>query len=149
MRCDGSIIPQPSIWHGLLSPNVNSEGLFLRGGSDTQALNREDDQIQDHSHIDTGHSHGADSHSHGYGEYYSAFSGSGRGDCLPEAGQCMHYDHGDSTLNNYIWDSRTSDSVGLNIHSSNSGVGGIDGSYRKGVETRPKNMRVVYIMRIF
>ena len=148
MRCDGSIIPHPSIWHGLLSPNLNSEGLFLRGGSDTEALHKEDDQIQDHFHVDPGHNHGSDTHTHGYGEYYSKFSGSGKGDCLPGA-QCVHYDHGDSALNCQIWQTRTTDYSGIDIHSSSSGVGGVHNDYRKGEETRPKNMRVVYIMKIF
>ena len=151
MRCDGSIIPEPSIWHGIPSPNLNGEGLFLRGGSDLQVLDREDDQIQDHVHADSGHGHGNDGHSHVFGDYYSVFSGSGTGDCLwPDgSGQCVHYEHGSSVLNNLVYDSRTSGSAYVEIHKSTSGVGGVESGYRKGDETRPKNMKVVYIIKIF
>ena len=35
------------------------------------------------------------------------------------------------------------------IQKSNSGIGGVATNYRKGGETRPKNMKVVYVMRVF
>ena len=148
MRCDGSTIPEPSIWHGLLSPNLNTEGLFLRGASDNEALDTEEDQIQDHVHIDSGHTHGNEGHSHGYGEWYSVFSGSGKGDCLPGA-QCVHYEHGESALNNELWADRTSEYSSITITNNYSGIGWIAEEYRKGTETRPKNMKIVYIIKIF
>lgn len=149
MRCDGSLIPQSSIWHGLLSPNLNSEGLFLRGGSDSVVLNMEDDQMQDHLHFDSGHSHDNDGHTHDYGEHYSRFKGENQGECMPEAEKCIEYLHGESHLNCEIWAERTSDPSSINIQSTNSGLGGVQDDYRKGSETRPKNMRVVYIMKIY
>ena len=46
LRCDGSRIPQPSIWAGKKSPDLNSEGRFLRGGYDRDALLKEGHMIQ-------------------------------------------------------------------------------------------------------
>ena len=149
MRCDGSTIPQPSIWHGLLSPNLNSDGLFLRGGSDTEVLNKQDDQMQDHLHVDSGHTHENVGHRHDYGEYYSRFSGEGTGECLPEAKQCVDYLHGESHLNCEIWAERTSELSNVEIQSSMSNMGGVHDAFRSGEETRPKNMKVVYIIKIY
>merc|ERR1711971_1202163 len=60
VRCDGSPILQPSIWAGLLTPNLNGERRFLRGASEEDMLTLEEDQIEDNMHeiSDPGHSHG-------------------------------------------------------------------------------------------
>ena len=50
VRCDGSVIPLPSIWAGRHSPDLNGKRKFLRGGQDaTSALDMEDDMIQGNS----------------------------------------------------------------------------------------------------
>ena len=41
MRCDGSVIPEPSIWAGRMTPDLNGEKRFLRGGSDNDMLREE------------------------------------------------------------------------------------------------------------
>ena len=75
LPCDGStIIKGP--WTGGKTPDLNSIGAFLRGGSDDKVLELEDDQVQDHEHEDSesGHQHDcfakstAESHTHGYVE---------------------------------------------------------------------------------
>ena len=33
MRCDGSVIPTPSVWAGQKTPDLNNEKRFLRGGT--------------------------------------------------------------------------------------------------------------------
>ena len=150
IRCDGTTIPEPSIWQGLLSPNLNSDGFFLRGGSDAEVLDTQEDQIQDHGHTDYGHTHGSDSHYHQYTAYYSElYGGGGTGECKPDAGQCIHYEYGNSRLSNIIPWNQYSASASIGIHSSTSGIGGVEDGYRKGSETRPINMKVVYIMKIF
>ena len=75
VRCDGSPIPQPSIWAGLLTPNLNGEKRFLRGASEEDMLTLEEDQIQDHMHeiVDPGHSHGyVDKYTWADGDYHES-----------------------------------------------------------------------------
>ena len=59
VRCNGDIIPKPSIWAGKLTPDLNGEKRFLRGNSDRYVLTLEEDQMQDHKHTlkDPGHAH--------------------------------------------------------------------------------------------
>jgi len=45
-RCDGSYIKKPSVWAGKQTPNLNGEKRFLRGGSDTDQLSKEEDQMK-------------------------------------------------------------------------------------------------------
>ena len=33
MRCDGSVIPPPSVWAGQKTPDLNNDKRFLRGGT--------------------------------------------------------------------------------------------------------------------
>ena len=49
-RCDGSTIEHPSPWAGQLTPDLNNEKRFLRGGHDSDQLKVEDDSIKSHSH---------------------------------------------------------------------------------------------------
>jgi len=48
IRCDGSIIPAPSPWANLPTPNLNGEKRFLRGGSPAEILIVQDDMFQVH-----------------------------------------------------------------------------------------------------
>ena len=56
-RCDGSIIPAPSIWAGQKTPDLNNEKRFLRGAPDDTVLIFEEDMLQDHEHVVTDHGH--------------------------------------------------------------------------------------------
>ena len=64
-KCDGSLIPAPSVWAGQKTPDLNNERRFLRGSPDDSILTFEDDQLQDHHHdiSDPGHEHD-------YSDYY-------------------------------------------------------------------------------
>ena len=54
--CNGPQIPRgPMV--GLKTPDLNSAGLFLRGGTQEEAGEVQDDAVQDHYHVDLGHSH--------------------------------------------------------------------------------------------
>ena len=50
IRCDGSTIDHPSPWAGKLTPDLNTERRFLRGGHDSDQLKLEDDSIKSHDH---------------------------------------------------------------------------------------------------
>merc|ERR1719361_170651 len=73
VRCDGRLIPEPSVWAGSHTPNLNGERLFLRGGADSESLALEEDAFQDHLHNDIGHTHLTSGHSHSYVDRYASY----------------------------------------------------------------------------
>merc|ERR1711971_300404 len=127
VRCDGATIPEPSVWAGQLTPNLNGEKRFLRGASDSEVLTLEEDQMQDHKHElnDPGHSHVYDD------RYTDNRDGPNTG---PKDGEGIFG----------LSHTRTSEK-------STSGVTvqGVSSGFRSGTETRPKNMNVIYIMRVW
>ena len=124
VRCDGSTIPPPSIWAGERTPNLNTAGRFLRGGSDETVLTLEEDMVQDHQHgvNDPGHTHPSPY------KYELAFA----------CGSVCGADYSSPSSQETIPSSTTGISVT-----------GISNGYRYGDETRPRNMHVVYIMRVY
>ncbi len=67
MKCDGSEIKEPSKWAGLKTPDLNSDGYFLRGAEGKDVMKFQEDALQDHSHDlhDPGHTHYDSGHNHG------------------------------------------------------------------------------------
>ena len=148
--CNGSTITKGP-WTGGKTPDLNSIGAFLRGGTDDKILEVEDDQVQDHEHEDPGHQHDcsasstAGSHNHVYNEpHYYKFGhgpicGSNNGECDQEV-----------ILTN---EAHTTGSASVSVSTScstsshSSGVGGVNSAARSGTETRPINMKVSYVMR--
>jgi len=132
LRCDGATIPEPSVWAGQHTPNLNGEKRFLRGGSDSEVLTMEEDQMQDHEHrvSDPGHSHSY------VDKYPQLFTGDNGYDGLAD------YDRTDDRLDKSHNSESESSPTGLTVD-------GITSEYRFGSETRPKNMNVVYIMRVW
>ena len=131
VRCDGATIPEPSVWAGQLTPNHNGEKRFLRGSSDSEMLTMEEDQMQDHKHqvSDPGHSHSYDDKYTSYNEHDDGAPGPKGADNDDERFDKSH--------------DRTSGSShsGLTVEGVSSG--------NSGSETRPKNMNVIYIMRVW
>ena len=126
-RCNGSVILAPSPWEGETTPNINGEERFLRGGLDADQLQTEEDSLQAHTHdvSDSGHDHG-------YNDEYAD-----KADYRIEGGDyysyfAYHYSHASTT----------------NSATSNIKVTDVNGA-RTSDETRPKNIRVVYIMKVF
>ena len=126
-RCNGSVILAPSPWEGETTPNINGEERFLRGGVDSVQLETEEDSLQAHTHdlSDSGHNHGYDDKYADTDEYIIA-KGNNYGY------QYSHQSH-----------ARTTNSATSNIK-----VTDVNGA-RTSDETRPKNIRVVYIMKVF
>merc|ERR1712181_181053 len=127
VRCDGATIPEPSVWAGQLTPNLNGEKRFLRGASDSEVLTLEDDQMQDHKHqvSDPGHSHVYD-------------------DRYTDNRDGPHTGPGDGEGIFGLSHTRTSEKSTSGIT-----VEGVSSGYRSGSETRPKNMNVIYILRVW
>jgi len=132
MRCDGSLIPSPSPWAGQHVPNINGEERFLRGSADHEMLQTEEDSIQSHTHgvSDPGHNHGYDD------KWPDVQDRNSNGYWGPKVGDKL-YDRYD----------KSHSSTTLHSHTSIS-VTGAQGA-RIDSETRPKNIKVVYIMRVF
>jgi len=168
VRCDGNVIPEPSIWHGSLTPNLNGEGLFMRGGPDSSVLEVELDQMQDHIHVDSGHSHSDAGHTHSDAGHIHTDAGHTHPfvDIYTDWPSNSGPHDGDSqgSLENFgVSHSKATSSSQASIQSSqaniqtssasiqasSSGIGGITEEYRRGSETRPKNMKVIYLIRVF
>ena len=132
VRCDGSTIPEPSIWAGQLTPDLNGEKRFLRGASDSEELTMEEDQMQNHHHdiYDPGHSHM-------YDDKYPNYGANDDGHIGPP---------GSDTDNDRYDKSHTSFTV---VQYTGVAVQGVSSGYNSGSETRPKNMNVIYIMRVW
>jgi len=148
-RCDGSNITEgPFV--GLSTPDLNGERYFLRGGDDSTVTLKESDMVQDHTHVvdDPGHGHNT-------GRY------GGKTTNLPVAiwnrnAETKARDTGDSGCfetqesSCTTWPYTTASDHSHTVTPADSGVtvGLVSSSYNKGSETRPKNMAVIYIMRI-
>merc|ERR1711962_1759144 len=150
-RCDGSLILEGP-FTGLTTPNLNGERYFLRGGNDSTVTLMETDMVQDHVHDfdDPGHSHSTD-------------SDGGKSTALPVAmynkksveNTNERYYSGCFETQGYDctdWSYTTAKDRSHIVYSASSqvSVGFVTPTNltRKGWETRPKNMAVIYILRI-
>ena len=124
VRCNGDTIPEPSMWAGQLTPNLNGEKRFLRGAPDSEMLKMEEDQMQDHKHkvSDPGHSHS-------YVDHWNH-------------GSWSQGDPGDHRLDQPQDKTTGSKHTGITVQ-------GVSSGFRSGSETRPKNMNVIFIMRVW
>ena len=146
LRCDGTIIPHGSIWEGKTVPDLNGERRFLRGGPDSDVLKMEEDQVEDHHHR---HKHTATAdatvhdygHTHDYDDYYPADPGTS----VEHVGSkpSWYLAHAVRTSKK----SYTGITVDVDVDTAYVDVGMSSGSH--GSETRPKNMNVIYIIRIW
>ena len=127
-KCDGTTIPSGSIWAGKTTPDLNGEMRFLRGAPESSVLETEEDQLQDHKHKfhDPGHIH-----------KYTYRHKHNRPDAAPGATHPIDQLESE-VLNN---EATTSTSTGITITE-------VEDTYRTGSETRPKNMHVIYIMKV-
>ena len=132
------------MWAGEKTPNLNGEKRFLRGGDASDLLKMESDQIENHWHAvqDNGHLH----------KYSWTEKGShgGTGGSYTDV-QKQRHDKDDPECkdeNGHTMDTcpyKTTDSS-----KENSGVSVGDVSTgNHGSETRPINMSVLYIMRVY
>jgi len=152
MWCNGSIITKGP-WKGEKTPDLNTVGAFLRGGREDLVLEMEDDQIKDHKHSDSGHSHsctatstaGDHSHTYSYGRHDQ-----GDGSFM---GTDADWDEMDRDRIEYqtvqTGYSKIYISTTCKTGTVFSGIGGVTSGSKTGGETRPVNMKVIYIMKIY
>ena len=166
-RCDGSIIQAPSLWEGERTPNINGEERFLRGGLDVVQLSTQDDSLQSHTHgvsdsghthgvSDSGHTHGVSDpgHSHRYTDKYPSW-GDGQDNIQGPSYSDKDNDRWDdpwyrdtSNVKSNIGVNSAKANIRVNNAKTNIRVTNASGARTSG-ETRPKNIRVVYIMKVF
>jgi len=157
-KCDGSTITK-GIYKDLKTPNLNGEGRFLRGGNDAKATTLEEDMFQDHGHTvaDYGHSHDDHGHTHadsGHDHYTKGAtikteSDGGEIFILSDIPAFTHFFRGNFRSEVEGKANIQSSKANIAVASSDIEVGGAQDGYRRGGETRPKNMNVIYIMRIW
>ena len=135
MACDGSVITHGP-WTGGKTPELNGIGAFLRGGSEQQVLEMEDDQIQEHEHYCSA---ATSDHDHGY---YAAENNGDEGEFCGQDNGATCDDPDTLTYTEF----RTTESAKVSVSCS---VKGISSSARSVKETRPKNMKVIYIIRVY
>ena len=133
VRCSGETIPEPSVWAGQLTPNLNGEKRFLRGAPDSEMLKMEEDQMQDHKHTisDPGHTHN-------YVDKYPQRETNDQGFDGPSASS---FDSKEDRWDKSHTSTTASKHTGMTVQGVSSG--------RHGSETRPKNMNVIFIMRVW
>ncbi|MEO1268695.1 MAG: hypothetical protein AAFX99_11395 [Myxococcota bacterium] len=127
VRCDGQVLNDPdSPLNGVIIPNLNSAGRFLRGGTSSGTL--QEDQIQTHTHIDSGHRH----------TYFTTAW------FFNELVNGSNYLRGTDTTSGRHQDRSQTSQANLGEPTPFEQSSDI----RHGDETRPRNMSVVWIMRI-
>ena len=147
-HCDGSnIIRGP--FAGERTPDLNNQRMFLRGGNLENILEFEESQLQDHHHVDEGHSHACSAssasapHTHSYtaARVYDAGGYWGGSGTWAANKQRQVFQSSSSTV---------SVSTSCENTKENSNMKGVDVSKANaGAETRPVNMKVLYIIRVY
>ena len=155
VRCNGDIIPSPSSWAGCKTPNLNGERRFLRGGSDDQALTVEDDTLQDHTYIDLSHSNSGAGHFQFNIDKYRCHEKDPNNYCDEDGswgGSDSPDTPGTTTPSTAPFDgslNAVTASGFSSIQSSLSNIAGVLENYRMSSEIKPRNMNVVWIMRVW
>merc|ERR1712130_517006 len=161
--CDGSLITdEKSPMFDQKTPDLNGvgdDGLFIRGGSESEAGLIAEDSLKNHSHDALGHNHAQQEHHHHYRER------NGVDMALVSAPDCDNYTYGvliDGPDHNVTWipgvtwpdNSRvcmdrvaTTASATASITQEKEKIGGIrmENGTTEATETRPKNMKAVFI----
>ena len=140
-QCDGRVITDGP-WTGQNSPNLNNDNLFLRGGSEKQQVEIEDDMILDHVHVDAGHSHSQEAHYHTYPKFTDEYHTTK----LDYDTHCCTHRTVIETITQTSTDTKVSDAAPV-ISLETSGVGNVKETFKRGNETRPKNMKVTFLIR--
>jgi len=156
IECDGRAIPEPSIWAGSHTPDLNGKKQFLRGGTAGDQLTEEEDSFQDHTHQDNGHTHSPDvevkpmvtPHPSTIIDKYCDITHQ-LGDNADDRSFYHCPEPLKESTQTIIPDIDVDVDVDVSLSSEYSNIGSADSSYRFGSETSPKNMNVIWIMRVW
>merc|ERR1711962_1461922 len=131
VRCSGILITEGK-WKGQYTPDINNAKKFLRGGPDRseRQMEDEDTKLVDHYHYAN-----ADPHTHTYADKHLNTHDRNKATLL-----CGGSYWGTSDE----WKTSRATTVGVHVR----GVMDL-ASKNRNKETRPTNMKVIYIMRVF
>merc|ERR1719206_351265 len=155
VRCNGDVIKPPSPWAGKYTPDLNSEGRFLRGGKDSDVLTFEDDMFKSHLHdlTDEGHGHDstAEEHNHvlrdeGHNHSYTDKYNDDGSVCACNSGIDGVQGHASITGESKTGITLDAATIGINTKIATTNIKMAE---KGGEETRPKNMNVIYIIRVW
>jgi len=160
-RCDGSVITNSlSPLYGLSTPNINGEQYFIRGARDDQSASIQEDMVREHEHAlrddghkhtDSGHYHSTSVESHNHDVYTAISNKKDKSNTTRSQVASGCYETQGSSCaksTSKIWSSSSSVSVKSNSAAIQYSTTGIEVEPFGGVETRPRNIAAVYIMRI-
>jgi len=142
--------PLPDNWRNVES--INDLGLFLRGGTIEELGEVQMDSMEDHTHLDAGHKHEDIGHTHtDKGHVHKLQLGGERTDEVLRPGDTWGDRNGGPHFGE-PWDMGDKVGVGYadiqisyaNIEMAKEEIGSVTGT-KTGDETRPKNMRVVFV----
>jgi len=122
VKCDGSSIPHPSDWAGKYTPDLNGQKRFLRGSEDKDmlTLERESTRLPDHTHLTKEHTH----------SYTDTYLSGKQCDMASGSYWCVHDNE------------KTTGTTTVEVEF-------VFQHWAFDAETRPTNMNVIYIMRVF
>jgi len=133
LPCDGRLI-EKGLWTGGHTPELNNDGYFLRGGSMDTALEMEEDQVLDHDHTDPGHTHGNSPHSHSYNT---------------REGPELIFTKGTQYHADYLDVDGTTAEVTITIATAKTNMGMVSAGFKTGGETRPRNMKTLWLIKVW
>ena len=113
----------------------------------------QEDQLEDHQHEDGGHSHGcsatsvADPHYHSYFENYFRDLMRLVSDDGNQNNRYVKEDFSNRTV--YTENETVKVRTNCDVNSASSNIGGVKSGAKSGGETRPRNMNVIFIIRIY
>ena len=145
MFCNGSDITEGP-WQGHKTPDLNSNGAFLRGGSEDLVLEMEDSQLENHTHEDSGHSHTCSASSHSYPHHHTYKYEQSK---IYAAGDTWKVINMNPYTDAYTENTTVKVTTTCSMTSEISGIGGVSSSANSGTETRPFNMKVLYVIRVY
>ena len=122
--------------------------LFLRGGDQDSILEVEQSMLQDHEHEDGGHSHSCSASStsqpHNHVTHWEKNGQIGSGEYV------LGHENDAATSTNHMDETTVIVTTTCSLASQTSNIGKVDTeNSNAGHETRPANMKILYIMRVF
>ena len=135
---------------GSQTPDLNGQGLFLRGGDQDSVLEVEQSMLEDHEHEDGGHTHSCTASSTTEPHKHNTYWRRDRYAAGPGDWGLGYANNDDTAFPNHMDETTVNVTTTCSLASQTSNLGSVDTeNSNAGHETRPANMKILYIMRVF